>query len=102
MAGPVPLTLRIAFVLILAVLLRLGARRLISRLTTRAAASHDSDDAAAAEGGHRRVLGERRSQRATALAPVLGNAASVTIFSIAAVIRCSKLSTAISSSRSRR
>ena len=86
LAGPLQLILRIAFVLVLAVLLRLGARRLISRLTTRAAASHPRDDAAAAGAGHRRVFGERRSQRATALASVLGNAASVTIFSIAAVI----------------
>ena len=89
LAGPVQLTLRIAFVLILAVLLRLGARRLISRLTSRAAASHERDDAAAAEAagvGHRRVFGERHSQRATALASVLSNAASVTIFGIAALI----------------
>ncbi len=86
LAGPVQLALRIAFVLLLAVLLRLGAKRLIGRLTTRAAADQDSDDAAAGEAGHHRVFGQRRSQRATALASVLGNAASVAIFSIAAVI----------------
>jgi small-conductance mechanosensitive channel len=86
LAGPVQLGLRIAFVLVLAVLVRLGARRLIKRLTTRAAAGHESADAAADSPGHRSVFGERRSQRATALASVLGNAASVTIFSIAAVI----------------
>ena len=83
-AGPVQFGLRIAFVLVLAVLLRLGARRLIKRLTKRAATGHEREAAGAA--GHRGVFGERRSQRATALASVLGNAASVTIFAIAAVI----------------
>ena len=38
LAGPVQLGLRIVFVLVLAVLLRLGAQRVIKRLTTRTAA----------------------------------------------------------------
>ena len=84
LAGPVQLGLRIVFVLVLAVLLRLAARRLIKQLTTRAAAGHGRE--VIGEAGHRGVFGERRSQRATALASVLGNAASVTIFTIAAVI----------------
>lgn len=84
LAGPVQLGLRIVFVLALAVLVRLGARRLINRLTTRVATGHERE--AVGEAGRRGVFGERRSQRATALATVLGNAASVTIFTIAAVI----------------
>jgi small-conductance mechanosensitive channel len=147
LAGPVRLVLKIAFVLLLAVLLRIAAQRLITRLTARVAAgqvrqassrrpgsaggdSAAGDRAAAAgdEGvaagdesvaadneavaaadesladgadpppgalagagaqprrGNRRGRGERRSQRATALASLLGNAASVTIFSVAGVI----------------
>jgi moderate conductance mechanosensitive channel len=87
LAGPVRLALRIAFVVLLAVLLRLAARRLIGRLTLRAAGGHGRGDAEAGEDEPRRgVFGERRSQRATALASVLGNAASVTIFTVAGVI----------------
>jgi moderate conductance mechanosensitive channel len=87
LAGPVRLVLRIAFVLLLAVLLRLAARRLIGRVTLRAAAGRGRGDAETGDDGSRRgVFGERRSQRATALASVLGNAASVTIFTVAGVI----------------
>jgi small-conductance mechanosensitive channel len=111
-AGPVRLVLRIAFVILLAALLRFAAGRLIVRLTTRAAAGRArSDDAAdqvalppgaaddgsqdsgagsgdqAADGYTRQVvLTGRRSQRATAMASVLSNAASVTIFTVAGVI----------------
>jgi hypothetical protein len=161
LAGPVRLILKIAFVLLLAVLLRLAAQRLIVRLTSRVAAGYSRQgrgrrrgdesvgyfspadsrlddeppetadpgpadpgpadpgpadsgpadsgtgdsgtgdsgtgdasmqdaDAGTGDAGtgtaRRRVRGERRSQRATALASLLGNAATVTIFSIAAVI----------------
>ena len=87
LAGPVRLVLRIAFVLLLAVLLRLAARRLIGRLTMRASAGHGRAGLEAADDGSRRVaFGDRRSQRATALASVLSNAASVTIFTVAGVI----------------
>jgi moderate conductance mechanosensitive channel len=87
LAGPVRLVLRIAFVLLLAVLLRLAARRLISRLTMRASAAHARAGLEAADDGPRHgVFGDRRSQRATALASVLSNAASVTIFTVAGVI----------------
>jgi len=163
LAGPIRLVLRIAFVLLVAVVLRLLARRLIGRLTARAisrADDHDgltraefaddesgpeedaqaedaraedaeaedaprasagkipaltgtelttaelsveesgSEDAQPTVGGRadlgaaressgrratRRGSG-RRSQRATALASVLSNAASVTIFTVAGVI----------------
>jgi small conductance mechanosensitive channel len=82
LAGPIRLGLRIALVLVLAFLLRIAAQRLITRVTAHAAASHHhrSDPPGAA-------LGERRTiQRGTALASLLGNAASVTIFTIAVLI----------------
>jgi small-conductance mechanosensitive channel len=127
LAGPVRLVLKIAFVLLLAVLLRLAAQRLITRLINRvapgpgrppgglrpvsgAAGDRETDDGqpedelpadqppderspadetgstAGPRPARRRVFGERRGQRATALATLLGNAATVTIFSVAAVI----------------
>lgn len=114
--GPIRLVLRIAFVVLLAALLRFAAHRLIRRLTARAAAAGRTrgDGGAgleavaedrtgggsgpgAAETGTvsdgepgsdaaRRAASSRRSQRATALAFVLSNAASVTIFAVAFVI----------------
>lgn len=80
LAGPVRLVLRIVFVLLIALVLRAAARRLIDRLTRRAMLSQPR-----ADGGHG-VFGERRRQRATALASLLRNAASITIFGIAFVI----------------
>jgi moderate conductance mechanosensitive channel len=87
LAGPINLVLRIAFVLLLAVLLRIAARRVIIRLTLRAGGGRGRGDAEAGDDGSRRgVFGDRRSQRASALASVLSNAASVTIFTVAFVI----------------
>jgi small-conductance mechanosensitive channel len=80
LAGPIQLVLRIVLVLAIAVVLRSGARRLIRRITARAAIGQDAEDRSHA------VPSGRRSQRASALASLLGNAASVAIFSIAAVI----------------
>jgi moderate conductance mechanosensitive channel len=80
LAGPVRLALRIALVLVLAALVRSAAQRLIRRVTARAAINRDGPDRPHA------MFGGRRSQRATALASVLGNAASVAIFSVAALI----------------
>lgn len=79
--GPVQVGLRILFVLLLALIVRSAAQRLINRVTTRATLSHEN-------GGERSrsLLGERRQQRASALGSVLGNAASVTIFTIAVFI----------------
>jgi small-conductance mechanosensitive channel len=74
LAGPIRLLLRVALVLIIAVLLRIAARRVIDKVTARAA----SRDAPA--------VGNRRSQRGTAIGSLLGNAASVAIFTIAALI----------------
>jgi small conductance mechanosensitive channel len=80
LAGPVQVGVKIAFVLILALIARAAARRLINRITSRAASG--------AENGGRAhsLLGDRRQQRATALGSVLGNAASMTIFTIATFI----------------
>ena len=81
LAGPVQLGLRIAFVVVLALIARSLARRLIDRVTSRVTLGKD------ASGERSRALGgERRLQRATALGSVLGNAASVTIFAIASFI----------------
>jgi moderate conductance mechanosensitive channel len=80
LAGPIRLGLRIALVLIIAFIARAAAGRLINKLTTRAAVSQDRPDRA------RGVFRERRSQRTTAIALLLGNAASVTIFAIAGLI----------------
>lgn len=109
LAGPIGLVLRIAFVVLLAVAIRIGAQRVINRVARRATAARSKDDGsadddqgqdedlevAAAEGadgettaGPRAlpVRPGRRSQRATALASVLSNAASLTIFAVAGVI----------------
>jgi moderate conductance mechanosensitive channel len=81
LAGPIQLGLRIAFVIVLALVARALARRLIDRVTSRVTVGKD------ASGERSRLLGgERRQQRATALGSVLGNAASVTIFAIALFI----------------
>ena len=81
LAGPVQVGLRILFVIVLALVARSLARRLIGRVTRGVTLGKD------ATGERNRLLGgERRQQRATALASVLGNAATVTIFAIALFI----------------
>jgi small conductance mechanosensitive channel len=80
-AGPVHLALRIGFVLLLALVLRAAALRMIGRVTAKA--REDSGNGPERSG---RVFRERRQQRATALNSILRNAASITIFSIALVI----------------
>ncbi len=74
-AGPAHVIGRIAFVLLIAFVLRTAAQRLIGRITTRAR-----------ETSGRASASERRNPRASALGSVLSNAASVTIFGIAIVI----------------
>jgi small-conductance mechanosensitive channel len=81
LAGPVRLALRIALVLAIAIALRVAARRVILRITSRTGSAHDRG-----ESRQHAVFGERRGQRATALASLLGNAASVAIFSVAGLI----------------
>jgi small-conductance mechanosensitive channel len=81
LAGPAQSIGRIAFVLLIAVILRMSTRRLIGRVTTRA-----SENAASRADRAGSVIRERRSPRASALGSVLSNAATVTIFGIAAAI----------------
>jgi moderate conductance mechanosensitive channel len=80
LARPVALVLQILLVLVVAIVLRLIALRLIGRITTHAAEAGNGK----ADPAHV-LIGERRRQRAKALGSVLGNAASVLIFGIAAV-----------------
>jgi small-conductance mechanosensitive channel len=81
LAGPAQLLVRIAFVILVALAIRLAAHRAIRKITNRAA--RDVPEAP----DHAHVLfGERRQQRATALGSVLSNAASLTIVGIAAVM----------------
>jgi small conductance mechanosensitive channel len=79
-AGPSKLALRIGFVLLIALIVRVAAHRTISRAT----ATARRDNRSRAEPG--RAANDRRHQRANALDSILRNAASVTIFSIALLI----------------
>ncbi len=81
LAQPVSTVLRILYVLLIAVLIRIVAHRLINRITARVAQGGGNGRADAAH----TLLGERRRQRAKALGSILRNAASVLIFGIAAV-----------------
>jgi moderate conductance mechanosensitive channel len=74
-AGPAHVIGRIAFVLLIAFVLRTAAQRVIGRITARAS-----------ENSGRASSRDRRNPRASALGSVLSNAASVTIFGIAIVI----------------
>ena len=80
-AGPAHLVLRIGWVLLVALVVRAGAHRLIGRFSSRLRQSAESGP-----DRPRLVFGERRQQRAAAVASILRNAASVTIFSIAFVM----------------
>jgi moderate conductance mechanosensitive channel len=81
-AGPAQLAIRIGFVVLVALALRLIAHRAIGRITTRAAkeAPNGRDRI------HSLLFRERRQQRAAALGAILSNAASLVIFGIAAVM----------------
>ena len=80
LARPVTLALQIILVVLVAIIIRLIAIRLINKVTKHAA------EVGNGKGDPAHVLvGERRRQRAQALGSVLGNAASVIIFGIAAV-----------------
>jgi moderate conductance mechanosensitive channel len=80
LAGPLGRALRIAFVIVLALVARVLANRLIHRLTEHAAASRLA-------GG----TSERREQRARALGQILLSAVSVVIFFIATLTVLSDL-----------
>jgi moderate conductance mechanosensitive channel len=81
-AGPVQLAIRIGYVLLIAVVLRLIAHRAIGRITSRA--TRNGGDAT--DRTHALLFRARRQQRAAALGAILSNAASLTIFGIAVVI----------------
>jgi len=81
-AGPAQLVIRIGYVVLIAVVLRLLAHRAIGRVTS-TAARNDGDSS---DRSRTLLFRERRQQRAAALGAILSNAASVTIFGIAAVI----------------
>ncbi len=81
-AGPAQLAIRIGYVVLIALVLRLIAHRAIGRITARA--TRDTGDGG--DRAHARLFRERRQQRASALGAILSNAASLAIFGIAAVI----------------
>ena len=81
-AGPTQLVIRIGFVILVALALRLIAHRAIGRITARAA----RDAADGQDRTHTLLFRERRRQRAAALGAILSNAASLAIFGIAAVM----------------
>jgi small conductance mechanosensitive channel len=80
LARPAALILEILLVVLVAVVIRILALRLINKITAHAAeVGNGKTDAA------HTLTGERRRQRTQAMGSVLGNAASVLIFGIAAV-----------------
>src|SRR5260370_14271848 len=79
LAGPAQIVIRIGFVVLIALVIRLAAHRAIRRVTARAA----KDSSNGTDRAHGLLFGERRQQRATALGSILSNAASLTIFGIA-------------------
>jgi moderate conductance mechanosensitive channel len=81
-AGPAQLAIRIGYVLLIAVVLRVIAHRAIRKITSRAT-KNDSDGS---DRTHALLFRERRQQRASALGAILSNAASLTIFGVAGVI----------------
>ncbi len=79
LAGPAQIAIRIGYVVLLALVIRFLVHRVIRRITKRAAAEGSGSERA------RVLFRERRQQRAAALGSVLENAASLTIFGIAAI-----------------
>jgi small conductance mechanosensitive channel len=90
LAGPVSLVLKIAFVLVLAFIVRALAHRAIDRVTARAATMGAGTSGAGTDAGSGRGLlperaGERRRQRSHALGSILHNASTILIFGIAGI-----------------
>jgi small conductance mechanosensitive channel len=81
-AGPARSVAQILFVVLIAILVRAAAQRLILKITTKAGERGELRSGRAATPG----VAARRNPRATALGSVLSNAAAVTIFGIAAAI----------------
>ncbi len=82
LAGPLHLVVRVGFVVLVALIIRMATYRAIRRITARAT----RDTPNGTDRSHALLFRERRQQRATALGSILSNAASLTIFGIAAVI----------------
>ena len=80
--GPIRSAIRIGFVVLIALVVRTAAHRAIRKVTTRATKNGDNGG----DRAHLLLFRERRLQRAAALGSILSNAASLTIFGIAAVI----------------
>ena len=80
--GPIRLAIRIGFVVLIALVIRAAAHRAIRKVTARA--TKDGDNGS--DRAHLLLFRDRRLQRAAALGSILSNAASLTIFGIAAVI----------------
>ena len=80
LAGPLTRTLQIAFVIVLAMIVRAISHRLINRVTERAAMMSSTMSSTMVANGT-----ERREQRARALGSILRSGISVAIFSIAAL-----------------
>jgi moderate conductance mechanosensitive channel len=99
-AGPVSVALRIAFVVVLALVIRAVLHRLIKRITERAGSTvlpafrrrtsagngEPREDMNAAIQAEHALVDERRRQRIHALGSILRSAASVTIFFIASMV----------------
>jgi small conductance mechanosensitive channel len=85
LAGPVSLALKIAFVLVLAFLIRAVAHRAINRITARAATIGTGGDSGQGRGLLPERAGERRRQRSHALGSILRNASTFLISGIAGI-----------------
>ena len=82
-AGPARAVAQILFVVLIALALRAAAQRLIRKITAKAGERGEARRKSPSVPGS---AAARRSPRATALGSVLSNAASVTIFGVAAAI----------------
>jgi moderate conductance mechanosensitive channel len=97
-AGPVSVALRIAFVVVLALVIRAVLHRLIRRITNQASSTvlssfrrrtsngEPRENTAAAAQAQHALVDERRRQRIRALGSILRSASSVTIFFIASMV----------------
>jgi small-conductance mechanosensitive channel len=86
LAGPVDVVLRVCFVVLLALVIRLVTHRLITRLTNQAAGATSSGRKwAQGTAAAQLLFTERRKQRAYALGSVLRSISSAVILGIAAI-----------------
>ncbi len=85
LASPINVVLRIAFVVILALVTRMLTHRLITRLTNRAAGAGPSSRQRTPGTAAMLLFTERRKQRAYALGSILRSISSAVIFGIAGI-----------------